>query len=450
MNSQKFRPFSQTLSATQKALELSARDSPNSSFKLFSDLSQNISSEEPIVENRRKGYVRNESLIEGPTPSTTFDYALSSVDNSPAESDYEYQYLTTMSVEIHVSTRSKLFPDPQTDAIEVLFYSIHCDRPPDPSQRGKYITGLIAIESEIHSYDCSESFNVIQEKLFRPPVHSVGNIKGVVVDFAYDEICLLTKFVEIVQKYDPDIIAGYKVDTLSWGYIMERANVLNMSILTPLSRINDEKFSWNVKSAQNVKCQLTGRITLNLWSIMRSELTLNQYNYENCHFHVLHERIPSFSFEKLTQLYANHLDSLNRRRVIHYYLRRTVGSLRLLDKLNFIGKTSELARLFGIQFHEVFNRGTQYRVESIMLRFARLQHYIPISPSPRQVASQKAPEILPLILEPESKYYTDPVVVLDFQSLYPSMMIAYNYCYSTCLGKVDQLLRYSVIDSNCV
>jgi len=38
-----------------------------------------------------------------------------------------------------------------------------------------------------------------------------------------------------------------------------------------------------------------------------------------------------------------------------------------------------------------------------------------------------APECLPLILEPESKLYNNPVLVLDFQSLYPSIMIAYNY-----------------------
>ena len=43
---------------------------------------------------------------------------------------------------------------------------------------------------------------------------------------------------------------------------------------------------------------------------------------------------------------------------------------------------------------------------------------------------------MPLIMEPISAFYTSPLLVLDFQSLYPSVMIAYNYCYSTCLGRI--------------
>ncbi|KAG9075359.1 DNA polymerase zeta [Ceratobasidium sp. UAMH 11750] len=54
--------------------------------------------------------------------------------------------------------------------------------------------------------------------------------------------------------------------------------------------------------------------------------------------------------------------------------------------------------------------------------------------STRQVGSQNACECIPLVMEPESAFYM-PLVVLDFQSLYPSIMIAYNYCYSTFLGR---------------
>lgn len=52
-----------------------------------------------------------------------------------------------------------------------------------------------------------------------------------------------------------------------------------------------------------------------------------------------------------------------------------------------------------------------------------------------------SPETIPLTMEPESGIYRDPVIVLDFQSLYPSMMIAYNYCFTTCLGKLSNLAK---------
>ena len=50
---------------------------------------------------------------------------------------------------------------------------------------------------------------------------------------------------------------------------------------------------------------------------------------------------------------------------------------------------------------------------------------------------------MPLIMEPQSDFYNSPLVVLDFQSLYPSIMIAYNYCYSTCIGRVVDFMGKS-------
>lgn len=72
-------------------------------------------------------------------------------------------------------------------------------------------------------------------------------------------------------------------------------------------------------------------------------------------------------------------------------------------------------------------------------RIAKPHNLVPLSPSIQQRAHMRAPEYLPLIMEPESRFYSDPLIVLDFQSLYPSMIIAYNYCFSTCLGRVEHL-----------
>lgn len=49
-----------------------------------------------------------------------------------------------------------------------------------------------------------------------------------------------------------------------------------------------------------------------------------------------------------------------------------------------------------------------------------------------------SPETIPLNIEPDSGIYYDPIIVLDFQSLYPSICIAYNYCFTTCIGKLSR------------
>jgi len=69
---------------------------------------------------------------------------------------------------------------------------------------------------------------------------------------------------------------------------------------------------------------------------------------------------------------------------------------------------SELARLFGIDFFSVISRGSQYRVESLVLRITKRQNYVLLSPSKQQVASQRAPECLPLVMVPSLMNYREP------------------------------------------
>ena len=63
------------------------------------------------------------------------------------------------------------------------------------------------------------------------------------------------------------------------------------------------------------------------------------------------------------------------------------------------------------------------------------------SPTEADVRESRAGEQIALNLEPESGMYTGGVAVLDFTSLYPSVIIAQNMCYTTILGNYQDHLN---------
>ena len=63
--------------------------------------------------------------------------------------------------------------------------------------------------------------------------------------------------------------------------------------------------------------------------------------------------------------------------------------------------------------------------------------YFFYSPSKQDMSNQEALECQAMTLEPKSGFHFDPVVVCDFTALYPSLVIAYNLCYTTVAGKLS-------------
>ncbi|CAK9870824.1 unnamed protein product [Sphagnum jensenii] len=365
------------------------------------------------------------------------------------------QQVTLMSIEVHSETRGDLRPDPRYDTIGCIVVVIKHD-------------------DEVHASFNNQTVVLIVDATATSSGRNIDGLTGCVVIYLSDELALFTCFVRLVHLCDPDMLVGWEIQGFSLGLLAERAANLGFGILKQLSRIppRTKAASNNGSAAVSGMQQLQnllfggskvvpletvgindpiiedewgrthgsgifvgGRVVLNLWRIMRGEVKLGIYTLEAVAEAVLKRRVPRIPWCTLTRWFRQGPAS-GRFRCIEYFVDRARLNFEIMDQLDLLNRTAELARVFGIDFFSVFSRGSQYRVESMMLRLAHTQNFVLISPNKQQVAAQPAMECLPLVMEPESRFYTSPVVVLDFQSLYPSMIIAYNLCFSTCLGKI--------------
>ena len=329
------------------------------------------------------------------------------------ERSNQYDYMSIMSLEVHVNTRGSLAPNPDEDEVTCVFWCLRS------------------------TSSAAAHVGMISHGARRANAKSLRSGK-VDVEHEPTELDLMTRIVDLVRFHDPDILTGYEVHNSSWGYLIERARkIYDYDLCDELSRVKSQahgRYYSGKGFNHSSSIHITGRHMINIWRAMRSELNnLLQYTLENVVFHVLKLRIPHYSFQDLTAWHQ----SAKPQKMHEYFLSHVQLDLDILDATDLIPRTSEQARLLGVDFFSVLSRGSQFKVESLMFRIAKPENFLLVSPSKKQVGGQNALECLPLVMEPQSDFYTSPVVVLDFQSLYPSLMIAYNYCYSTFFGRVS-------------
>ncbi|KAL3955126.1 hypothetical protein ACCO45_010689 [Purpureocillium lilacinum] len=355
------------------------------------------------------------SQIDGPTPKNKHGFKFTQ-KAARTSVEHEVQYMSTMSLEVHVNSRGKFIPNPEQDEIQCIFW---------------------ASKSDERTYNTQESVNALRSGMLVVShdgtiAQQITRVTNASVAAEDSELDLIVRMVEIVRTFDPDVLTGFEVHGSSWGYLIERARLkYDYDLCDEFSRMrsdshgrfgkNNDRWGFNTTSTIRV----TGRHMINIWRAMQGELNLLQYTMENVVWHLLHRRVPHYSWKTLTKWYRSNKPA-ELGKLLRYYQ----------NPNELIARTSEQARLLGVDFFSVFSRGSQFKVESIMSRIAKPENFVFVSPSKKQVGGQNALECLPLVMEPQSAFYSSPLLVLDFQSLYPSVMIAYNYCYSTFLGRI--------------
>ncbi|XP_073427077.1 DNA polymerase delta catalytic subunit [Dendrobates tinctorius] len=342
------------------------------------------------------------------------DISWSDLISHPAEGEWQkIAPLRVLSFDIECAGRKGVFPEPDKDPVIQIANMVLRQGEKDPFIRNVFTLGTCA------------------------------NIVGSQVLCFEKEQDLLTKWAEFVRFIDPDIITGYNIQNFDLPYLINRAHTLKVTSFPYLGRmrniqsvIRDSSFqSKQMGRRENKVINTEGRVQFDLLQVLLRDYKLRSYTLNAVSFHFLQEQKEDVQHSIITDLQNG--NEQTRRRLAVYCLKDAYLPLRLLEKLMCVINYMEMARVTGVPLSYLLSRGQQIKVVSQLLRQAMKQDLVmPVIKTEGGEDYTGA-----TVIEPVKGYYDVPIATLDFSSLYPSIMMAHNLCYTTLLqpGSIDKL-----------
>jgi DNA polymerase elongation subunit (family B) len=266
----------------------------------------------------------------------------------------------------------------------------------------------------------------------------------------------------LIRELDPEIISGYNIFAYDYPYLDTRIKTRMREWPMDMGRtigVTPEMISkswrsgaYGHNSINNLK--MPGRISIDMLPIIRRDYKLDKYSLDFVGHHFLkrgkHDVTARQMFE-IYELLQNATINLDKeklegnvsqetlekyefarnemKRVGDYCLEDSALVIDLFEKLNVWVGLVELSSIVGVTIVELFTRGQQVRCLSQVYDLAsRLGFIINKRPSPDVYYAGG------FVFEPKPGLY-DNVICVDFEALYPSIMMAFNICYTTLIDK---------------
>ncbi|CCW63167.1 unnamed protein product [Phytomonas sp. EM1] len=259
--------------------------------------------------------------------------------------------------------------------------------------------------------------------------------------YAYEtEAELLLAWVSFLKTLDPDILTGYNICNFDFPYLLSRGTALRVERrfhfwgrqIHECTIARDKKFqSKQMGNRRYTEITLEGRIVMDAMVVIQRDHKLRSYSLNAVSQHFLGEQKEDVHHSIIADLQQGNDET--RRRLAIYCLKDAYLPVKLLDRLMCIVNHVEMARVTGVPIGWLLERGQQIKIFSMLLRKSRKRNLV--IPSMEYGGGNDHGYEGATVIEPIKGFYNCPVVTLDFASLYPSIMIAHNLCYSTLVPK---------------
>mmetsp|Transcript_155936 Transcript_155936/g.499937 ORF Transcript_155936/g.499937 Transcript_155936/m.499937 type:complete len:1220 (+) Transcript_155936:362-4021(+) len=249
---------------------------------------------------------------------------------------------------------------------------------------------------------------------------------------------LLLHIRDYVIESDADVLIGYDLLNVHLTGLLGRAEAAGLvkrgggyglgRLLGVTSRAKSSTFESKQLGKQETKeVNVEGRLLFDVLTIVEREQKLTSYSLSAVALQILSTTRLELRSAKVASL------SKERPELLAAFALRDAGLVfRIFDAQHVLFRYVEMARVTGVPIEYLVTRGQSVKVFSMLLRKARAHGYVlPPPPAPGQDSETSYEG--GCVLDPKVGFYEEPVVTLDFASLYPSIMMRHNLCYSTLL-----------------
>ncbi len=248
---------------------------------------------------------------------------------------------------------------------------------------------------------------------------------------------MLMAFNEYVNGHDIDIMTGWNIFGFDLEYIYTRAVKCKCPFeFFQLGKLKDQeceivkkKLSSSALGDNLLKIlPMSGRFIFDFFHEVKREKKLDSYSLNFVSEKFLGDKKIDMPPKEMFKRFVEG-DPKKLMEVAEYCIKDTILPHRLLDKLCTLLNLIEMAKATWVPISYLSERGQQIKVFSQMTRKARELKFM--VPTIRYGAIEFDGYEGATVLEAHKGAYYTPITALDFEGLYPSIMMAHNLCYSS-------------------
>jgi DNA polymerase alpha subunit A len=323
--------------------------------------------------------------------------------------------------------------------------------------------------------------------------------KGSLFIVAQNETAVINQFINKIGQYDPDIIVGHKLYTEHLDFLINRINKLKISNWSKIGRLKRDplpKFiaTNNSKETNILRISTLGRLICDTMISCKDMLKESNFDLDylsqkvlelplfvldpnkvfsrdldpNESTSILDSKNPNFNNSN-NNIEKHEIRNFNKielvKDLIFGIFKESIHTYFLLNKFSILSLTKELTCIGGNLWIKSLQNSRADRCEMLLMHEFHKNDFI----LPDKLMKFEKDELEEnddanfltikgnkrkpqysggLVLEPKADLYDTIILLLDFNSLYPSIIQEFNICFSTVMRKPSQQFTYRDIGSN--